>query len=132
MARLLGLVLFFGCFAFAQQQLPNPPEEDESLATTEYAFNPLQAEKEVKVGEFYAKKGSWKAASLRFREATRWNPGLVQAWLRLGDAEEKLKNRAEARKAWATALQLEPNHERAKELRNKIGKAESEKKADRR
>ena len=31
-----------------------PPEEDETLQPRkEYAFNPLQAEKEVKTGQFY-------------------------------------------------------------------------------
>ena len=135
MPRLLGLILFFSCFAFAQQQRqpsPEPPEEDEAIATTEYAFNPLQAEKEVKIGEFYAKKGSWKAASGRFREATRWNPSLVEAWLRLGDAEEKLNKPEEARKAWAAALELDPEHKRAAELRKKLGKSVSAKKTERR
>lgn len=134
MPRLLGVILFFGCLAFAQKQQPSPepPEEDETLAKTEYAFNPLQAEKEVKIGNFYAKKGSWKAAAGRFREATRWNPNLVEAWLRLGDAEEKLNKPDEAKKAWITALNLDPNHKRTAELRKKIGNSAPAKKTDRR
>ena len=57
----------------------------------EYSFNPVQSKKEVTVGEFYFKKGDFKAAAGRFREATKWNDGNAEAWLRLGDAEEKLK-----------------------------------------
>src|SRR3974377_1398386 len=60
-----------------------PKEEDENLGTKEYSFNPLQAEKEVRVGEYYFKKGSYRAAAQRFREATKWNQGYSEAWLRL-------------------------------------------------
>ncbi len=114
--------MFFGLAAFAQQQrAQEPPEEDESLAKTEYSFNPLQAEKEMKVGEFYWKKGSWKAAAGRFSEATKWNPGLAEAWLRMGDAETKLKNEKAAREAYAKFLELSPKDKRAGEIRKKLG-----------
>ena len=76
----------------AQEQ--EPPEEDANLKPKVYAFNPLQANKELQVGVEYFKKHSYKAAAGRFREATRWNPNLAEAWLRLGEAEEKRKNRA--------------------------------------
>src|SRR6266542_4495476 len=65
----------------ATEQEQVPPEEDEGLKPKVYDFNPLQAQKEVQIGNFYWKKGSYKAAMLRFREATRWNPGLPEAWL---------------------------------------------------
>ena len=67
-----------------------PPEEDENLArTTEYSFNPLQADKELQVGNFYMKKGSYRAAAGRFQEAAKWNPRLAEAYFRLGEALEK-------------------------------------------
>ena len=69
-----------------------PKEEDENLSAKEYSFNPLQAEKEVRVGEYYFKKGSYRAAALRFREATKWNQGYGEAWLRLGETAEKQKD----------------------------------------
>ena len=68
-----------------------PPEEDESLARqTEYSFNPLQAQKELRVGDFYWKKRSYQAAAGRYEEATRWNPGSAEAFWKLALAEEKL------------------------------------------
>lgn len=85
-----------------QQAVPaaaEPPEEDASLKEKEYALNPLQAEKEFKIGLFYAKKGSWRAAAGRFEEASKWNPGLVEAYLKLADAAEKLNDRPRARQA---------------------------------
>jgi tetratricopeptide (TPR) repeat protein len=116
----LALILFCGLAAFAQQEPAEPPEEDEALAAKEYAFNPLQAEKELKIGEFYWKKGSWKAAAGRFREATLWNPGFAPAWLRLGEAEEKLRNHDAARAAYAKFLELEPKDKRAPEIRRRM------------
>jgi hypothetical protein len=39
-----------------------PPEEDVELAPEEYSFNPLQAEKDVQVGNFYFKQGKYRSA----------------------------------------------------------------------
>ncbi len=102
-----------------------PAEEDATLTEKPYAFNPLQAQKEMKVGNFYAKKGSWKAAANRFREATKWNPGLAEAYYRLGEAEEKLNDSKLARQAWARFLELAPNDKRAEEIRKRTAGAQA-------
>jgi len=99
-----------------------PPEEDKALATEEYSFNPLQAQKEVETGNYYYKKGSFKAAAGRFREATRWNEGYGEAWLRLGEAEEKLKDARAARDAYAKYLEIESDAKNAAEIRKKVEK----------
>ncbi len=114
------LLLLLALAAAAQQKPQEPPEEDESLATKEYSFNPIQAEKELKTGNFYFKKGSYKAAALRFREATRWNSGFAEAWLRLGETHEKLNDPTAARDAYAKFLALAPKHKRADEVRKKL------------
>ena len=101
-----------------------PKEEDESLATTteEYSFNPLQAEKDVRVGNYYFRKGSYRAAALRFRRATKWNEGYAEAWLRLGEAEEKQKDDKAAHEAYAKYLELSPEAKNAPEIRKKLEK----------
>ncbi len=99
-----------------------PPEEDKALATEEYAFNPLQAQKEVQTGNYYFKKGSYLAAAGRFREATKWNDGYGEAWLRLGEAEEKLKDAKAARDAYAKYLELEADAKNASEIRKRVEK----------
>src|ERR1700681_1625596 len=81
-------------------QEQEPPEEDESLKPKEYTFNPLRAESDLKVGNFYFKKGNYKGAINRFREATRWNPNYAEAFLRLGEAEEKMKDTKAAHEAY--------------------------------
>jgi tetratricopeptide (TPR) repeat protein len=102
----------------AQEQ--EPPEEDESLKPKEYAFNPLEAEHDLKVGLYYYKKGNYAAAMARFREATRWNPSYAEAFLRLGETEEKLKDKAKAHDAYAKYLELAPDAKDAEAVKKKL------------
>lgn len=104
------------------QQEQAPPEEDETAiqAPKEYSFNPIQAEKELKIGNYYFKKGSYKAAALRFREASKWNPSFAEAFLRLGEAEDKRKDRKAAREAYAKFLELAPADKRAGAIKKKL------------
>jgi tetratricopeptide (TPR) repeat protein len=102
-----------------------PPEEDKAKIPENYTFNPLRSKKEVTVGEFYFKKGDFKAAAGRFREGTKWNDGNAEAWLRLGDAQEKLKDLKAAHEAWQKYLQLAPEAKNAGEVRKKLDKAKS-------
>jgi tetratricopeptide (TPR) repeat protein len=101
-------------------QEQEPPEEDEGLKPKEYTFNPLEAEKDLKVGTFYFKKGNYKGAVNRFREATQWNPGYAEAYLRLGESEEKMKNAKAAREAYAKYLELAPESKEAAALKKKL------------
>jgi len=101
-----------------QEQLP--PEEDESLKPKEYAFNPLQAQHDLQIGNYYFKKGNYKAAMSRFREATRWNPGYAEAYLRLGESEEKLHDKPAARQAYAKYLELSPDGKEADAIKKKL------------
>ena len=99
-----------------------PKEEDTALGEKDYAFNPLQAEKEIRVGDFYFKKGKYRAAAERFREATKWNNGSAEAWLRLGEAEEKQKDPQAAKDAYSKYLDLSPDAKNAPEIRKKLEK----------
>ena len=102
--------------------MQEPPEEDVSPnAVKEYTFNPLQAAKEIKVGNYYFKKGSHRAAVRRFEEALKWDPNSAEAYLRLGDAKTKLGDTAAARAAYQKYLELEPESKEAASIRKKIG-----------
>ncbi len=105
----------------AQQKEEEPPEEDESIKPKEYSFNPLEAEKDLKIGNYYFKKGNYKAALNRFREASLWNPNYAEAYLRLGDTEEKLKDKAAAAVAYAKFLELAPDAKEAESVKKKLG-----------
>jgi tetratricopeptide (TPR) repeat protein len=99
-----------------------PPEEDTSLAVKEYSFNPLQAEKELQIGNFYFKTGKYRSAAMRFAEATKWNEGYSDAWLRLGETEEKLKDPKAAKEAYSKYLELAADAKNAAEIRKKLQK----------
>ena len=101
-------------------QVQLPPEEDKADVPKQYAFNPLQSRKEVTVGEFYFKKSDWRAAAGRFREATRWNDGNAEAWLRLGETEEKNHDPKAARDAYEKYLKLSPQAKNVAEIRKRI------------
>ena len=100
-----------------------PPEEDASAIPKEYVLNPLQAEKEYRVGLYYFKKGTFKAAARRFEEATKWNPGFADAYAKLGDAYLKLRDEKDAHEAYKKFLELQPDGKEAAAVRKKLGKS---------
>jgi Tfp pilus assembly protein PilF len=127
--RLLFSALFFivaGTISGQTQAPPQtvvqePPEEDVNpQAVKEYTFNPLQATKEIKVGNYYLKKGSHRAAARRFEEALKWDPNSAEAYLRLGDARTKLGDTTAARAAYEKFLELDPESKEASSVRKKM------------
>ena len=123
MKRRWLLVLPLAALAvFPQEPLDeiDPPEEDESLRPKEYSFNPLQADKELKVGAFHMKRGNFRGAAARFEEATKWNPGLADAWRRLGEAQEKLNDRPAAIAAYKKFLEAAPDGKPANDVKKRL------------
>ncbi len=98
----------------------SPPEEDETLAPKDYAFNPIQATKEIRTGDFYWKKGKFKAAAARYLEATRWNNQSAEAFRKLGEAEEKQDEPKLAREAFQQALSLTSEPKEASEIKKRL------------
>lgn len=100
-----------------------PPDEDASSVPTEkVAFNPVKSKKAVAVGDFYFHKGDFKAAAMRFQEATQYNDANAEAWLRLGEAEEKRESPVAARSAYEKYLQLSPNAKNSGEIKKRLEK----------
>ena len=99
-----------------------PPEEDISLSKDDYSFNPLQSQRDVQVGDFYKKKGDYVAAARRYQVATFRNDGNAQAWLKLGEARQKLKDTKAAREAYTKYLELDPNSKNSEEVRKALAK----------
>ena len=102
----------------------NPPEEDASVAPKVYPLNPLESERNIKVGNFYMRQRTlrgYRAAVGRFEDATRYNPSSAEAFFRLGEAQEKLKNRDGAKAAFEKVLQLAPDSKLAHEAKKKLG-----------
>lgn len=98
-----------------------PPEEDESVAPEKFTLNPLESDRNIKVGNFYWRKGKYRAALERYERATKFNPGSAQAFFKVGEAEEKLKNTDAAKLAFEKVIQLAPDSKFAHEARKKLG-----------
>jgi tetratricopeptide (TPR) repeat protein len=99
-----------------------PPEEDKDLSRQEYSFNPLQSQKDVAVGNQYFKNHKFRAAELRYTSATRWNDGNADAWLHLGEVEERLKDADKAKAAYEKYVELASDQKKAAEIKKKLEK----------
>lgn len=128
--------VLFAVGAFAQEDdadrrvFETPPgmvdEDEEVLTETQYVFNPIQARKDVKVGDFYAKKGNYRAAAGRYSEAVKWDPNFAEAYLKLAEARDKLDQPAEALKAYRAYLRLDPDGKKARKAEERLAELEKE------
>ncbi|SRR5579883_202541 len=109
----------------AKQEKPQevePPEEDESLIPETCVLNPIEASRNITAGNFYFKKGNYRAAANRFKRAACWDPSSAEAFLKLGESDEKLKDTDGARDAYEKYLAISPDSKNAAEIKKKIAK----------
>jgi tetratricopeptide (TPR) repeat protein len=99
-----------------------PPEEDTSLSKDDYSFNPMQSQRDVGVGDLYRKKGNLVAAARRYHTATLYNDGNAEAWLKLGEVRQKLKDQDAAKEAYKKYLELDPDSKTAQEVRKSLAR----------
>jgi tetratricopeptide (TPR) repeat protein len=100
-----------------------PPEEDNKVAVDRtYAFNPLQAKKEIATGDFYMKRGNYGGAAMRYREATLWDDGSDEAFFKWGEASEKAKNYLDARDAFGKFLAINTDKKKAADVEKRLQK----------
>jgi tetratricopeptide (TPR) repeat protein len=107
-----------------QDEEEAPPEEDESVAPEKFPLDPLESDRNIKVGNFYMHKGTpsgYRAALGRYERATKYNPNSAEAFFRIGQAQEKLKNKEAAKSAFERVLQLAPADSKlAREAKKKL------------
>jgi len=95
----------------AMQSAPDQPKWD-----------PLRAEKDIEVGQYYMKKGDVDAAIDRFQDATEAKPGYAVPFRYLGEAQEKKGLKKQAIKSYQRYLDLYPRAEDGDKIRKKIDK----------
>lgn len=93
-----------------------------SSAPDQPKWDPLRAEHDVEVGQYYMKKGDLDAAIDRFQDAADSKPGFAIPYRYLGEAQEKKKQKREAIKSYTRYLDLYPHAEDAAKIRKKIDK----------
>ena len=82
----------------------------------------FQASKDLRIGNYYFKKGNYSAAAHRFEEATKWDGTNAEAYLRLGEAKEKQHERKAAAEAYAKYLEIAPDAKDAPEVKKRLEK----------
>jgi tetratricopeptide (TPR) repeat protein len=91
-----------------------------SNAPDQPAWDPLRADKDMQVGQYYMKKGDVDAAIDRFEDAIVAKPGYAIPYLYLGEAQEKKGQKRRAAKSYTRYLDLYPHAEDAAKIRKKI------------
>jgi tetratricopeptide (TPR) repeat protein len=91
---------------------PGPSGGTGAVDVTEmHPFDPHKAAKNVEVGDFYFKRGNYKAAISRFREALDWKPRDALATFRLAEALEKDGQLEQSRAGYEEYLKILPGGE---------------------
>jgi len=80
-----------------------------------HPWNPLKALKDIEVGDYYFKRKNYKAALDRYKEALYYKDGDAVASFRLAVCQEKLGDKAEARKYYEQYLKILPEGPFAKD-----------------
>lgn len=85
-------------------------------------WDPLRAEKDLEVGQYYMRRGDVDAAIDRFQDATIAKPGYAVPFRFLGEAQEKKGLRKQAIKSYQRYLDLYPHAEDREKIQKKIDK----------
>jgi tetratricopeptide (TPR) repeat protein len=116
---------------------PKPPAKQKKDSATQNAadqpaWDPLRAEKDLEVGQYYMKKGDVDAAIDRFQDATTAKPGYAIPFRFLAEAQEKKGLKKQAIKSYQRYLDLYPHAEDGDKIRKKIDKLYKEVKKEKR
>lgn len=89
-------------------------------------WDPLRAEKDLEVGQYYMRKGDVDAAIDRFEDAIVAKPGYAVPFKFLGEAQEKKGLKKKALKSFQRYLDLYPHAEDGDKIRKKMEKLQKE------
>ena len=98
------------------------PKTGDSDIQEFHPWNPMKAAKDIQVGDFYFKRKNYKAALDRYKEALYYKDKDAIASFRLAVCQEKLGDKAEARKYFEQYLKILPEGPFAKDARASLEK----------
>jgi tetratricopeptide (TPR) repeat protein len=99
----------------------------ESEVAKKKEFNPLLAEQNLKIGDFYLKKKNYAGAIERYRDALEYQPNLVAAYDALGRVYEKKGDTEKALLVYRDFLNKYPESPKAVEFKSRISRLEQKK-----
>jgi tetratricopeptide (TPR) repeat protein len=108
----------------AAKKTPPKTNKDNAAesAPDQPTWDPLRAEKDLEVGQYYMHKGDVDAAIDRFQDATLAKPGYAVPFKFLGEAQEKKGLKKPAIKSYQRYLDLYPKAEDAEKIRKRVEK----------
>ncbi len=133
--RLAALFLGGVALLHAQASQPDEPAKPKANKQTDTAtknaedqpkWDPLRAEKDLEVGQYYMRIGKIDAAMDRFQDAIEAKPGYAVPFLYLGEAQEKKGMKRDAVKSYKRYLELYPHAEDKEKILKKIEKLQAE------
>ena len=96
--------------------IPDIPDNPEPSDIQEFhPWNPMKALKDIEVGNYYFNRKNYKAALDRYKEALYYKDGDAVASYRLAVCQEKLGDKAQAKKYYAQYLKILPGGPLAKD-----------------
>ena len=113
----------------SSKDAPKPkPNTDTATqnAPDQPTWDPLRAEKDLQVGQYYLHKGDMDAAIDRFQDAAEAKPGYAIPFRFLGEAQERKGLKRDALKSYTRYLDLYPRAEDRDKIEKKIEKLRSE------
>ena len=99
----------------AVEDLDIPENIDVSGVQEFHPWNPMKALKNIEVGDFYFKRKNYKAALERYKEALYYKDGDALASFRVAVCQEKLGDKADAKKYYEQYLKILPEGPFAKD-----------------
>lgn len=99
--------------AIAELDIADNP--DTSGVQEFHPWNPMKALKNIEVGDYYFKRKNYKAALDRYKEALYYKDNDAIASFRLAVCQEKIGDKAEAKKYYAQYLKILPEGPFAKD-----------------
>ena len=109
-------------------QLPPMPGSEPGPANVQelHLYNPHKADKDVEIGDFYFKRGNYRAAESRYAEALLYMSNHATAIYKLAEAQEKLAKTAEARKNYEKYLKVLPQGEYAELAKKALARLDAQ------
>ena len=102
--------------AIAGLDIPDFSDDTDTSGVQEFhPWNPMKALKDIEVGDYYFKQKNYKAALDRYKEALYYKDGDAVASFRVAKCQEKLGDKAEAKKFYEQYLKILPEGPFAKD-----------------
>ncbi len=105
---------------------PAPGEGAPSDVQELHPYNPHRADKDVEVGDFYFKRGNYRAAESRYSGALQYMPNHAAAIFKLAETQERLGEKDKAQDNYRKYLKILPHGEFAEKANKALARLDGQ------